>query len=50
MAQPTKTITIRVTPDYQRELKTYLASKGLTIQDYVRGLIDKDMKENKGGK
>ena len=54
MAQETKSIVVRVLPDFHKELKVYLASKGVTAQEYILSLIEKDMKENKnkdkGGK
>lgn len=43
MAQTTKSITIRVSPEFHKELKIYLASKGLTTQEYIFNLIEKDM-------
>lgn len=48
MAELTKTITIRVTPELHKEIKVYVASQGMTAQDYIRGLIQADLKEKKG--
>ena len=44
MAENTKTITIRVTPELHREIKMYVASQGMTAQDYIKGLIMADLK------
>ena len=48
-AEVKKILNVRVTPEYQRALKIYLAEKGLTMQDYIKGLMDKDLKENRKG-
>ena len=47
MAQMTKSITIRVTPDFHKSIKVYLADKGMTIQKYIEELVTKDMEKNK---
>ena len=48
MAENTKTITIRVTPELHREIKMYVASQGMTTQDYLRGLIEADLESKQG--
>lgn len=46
----TKIVSIRVTPEYHQELKSYLASKGVTLQDYIVELINKDRESEKNKK
>ena len=41
-----KGITIRVEPEYHIKLKTYASSKGISIQDYIKSLVDQDLKKN----
>ena len=49
MAQVMKNVTIRVTPDFHRELKAFLAIRGISIQEYVEELIKIDMEKQKKG-
>ena len=42
--EPTKTLTVRVSPEEHRAIRVYIASKGLTAQEYIKGLIEDDMK------
>lgn len=44
VSEPTKTLTIRVSPEEHKEIRVYIASKGLTAQEYIKGLIENDMK------
>lgn len=48
-AEEKKIINVRVTPAYQKALKIYLAEKELTMQEYIKGLIDRDLKEHREG-
>lgn len=47
MAQIMKNLSIRLEPDFHRELKAFLALKGISAQDYVKRLIKKDMEMQK---
>lgn len=47
MAELTKTLTVRVSPEEHRSIRVYIASKGLTAQEYIRRLIKDDMKNAK---
>lgn len=40
-----KNLTIRVTEQESRNLKSYLASQGISLQSYVYGLIKTDMQK-----
>lgn len=40
-----KNLTIRVTEQESRNLKSYLASQGISLQSYVYGLIKADMQK-----
>lgn len=44
VSEPTKTLTVRVSPEEHRAIRVYIASKGLTAQEYIKGLIEDDMK------
>lgn len=46
MAQITKPVTFRVTPEFHKKLKVFLADRGITIQEYMTKLVEQDMKEN----
>ena len=47
MATVTKSIVVRVDPDFHKDLKVFLASKGMTAQEYILSLIEQDMKKSK---
>lgn len=38
-----KNIVIRVEPDLHKKVKVYAAEKGITIQEYLVSLIEKDL-------
>lgn len=38
-----KTITIRVDEDLHKEIKVKIARQGISLKDYVVGLIEKDL-------
>jgi len=38
-----RTIVLKVEPDFFVELKVHLARKGLTLHEYILGLINLDM-------
>ncbi|MGL5087552.1 MAG: toxin-antitoxin system HicB family antitoxin [Clostridium sp.] len=42
-----KTITIRVSEDLHKEIKIEIAQKGISLKDYVLGLIEKDLEKSK---
>ncbi|WP_084424774.1 toxin-antitoxin system HicB family antitoxin [Caloramator sp. ALD01] len=42
-----KTITIRVSEELHRDIKIKIAKEGISLKDYVIGLIEKDLKEDK---
>jgi predicted DNA binding CopG/RHH family protein len=46
VADERKSIAIRVEPAFHQKLKLFAVSKGMTIQEYVKAIIEKDMKEN----
>lgn len=46
MTEPTKTLTIRVSPEEHKAIRVYIAGKGITAQQYIRELIKDDMKKN----
>lgn len=45
MSDERKGITIRVEPEFHQKLKLYAVSQGVTIQEYVKELIAKDLKD-----
>lgn len=45
MSELTKTITIRVTPEQHKAIRVYVSGKGVTAQQYIKGLIEEDMKK-----
>ena len=47
MTEPTKTLTVRVSPEEQKLIKVYIANKGVTAQDYIKRLIEDDMQKSK---
>lgn len=48
MAQTTKSITVRVSPELHRELKVFVANTGISLQEYITKLIEEDMKKKEG--
>lgn len=42
-----KTITIRVNEELHKEIKIEIAQKGISLKDYVLGLIEKDLEKSK---
>lgn len=38
-----KNITIKINKDLHRDIKVHIASKGITLKDYILDLINKDM-------
>ena len=52
MTEPTKTLTVRVSPEEHKLeehklIKVYIANKGVTAQDYIKRLIEDDMQKSK---
>ena len=47
MADNKKNIVLRVNPDFHQQVKLYVTMNNTTLQDYIVGLIKKDMKQNK---
>lgn len=47
MAEQTKTLTVRVSPEEHKEFRIYIAGKGITAQEYIKGLIMADMQKAK---
>lgn len=45
-----KNIILRVDPDFHRQIKLYVTMNNTTLQDYIVGLIKKDLEQkmNKG--
>ena len=42
-----KNIVLRVEPGFHRQVKLYITMNNTTLQDYIVGLIKKDMEQNK---
>lgn len=42
-----KNIVLRVEPEFHQQVKVYVTMKNTTLQDYIVGLIKKDMEQNK---
>ncbi len=42
-----KNIVLRVDPKLHQQVKVYVALNNTTLQDYIVGLIEKDIKKNK---
>ena len=42
-------IQVHVPKGKREQIREYASSLGLELSDYVRGLIEKDMRENDGG-
>ncbi len=47
MTEPTKTLTVRVSPEEHKAIRVYIAGKGVTAQDYIKSLIENDMQKAK---
>lgn len=41
-----KNIVLRVDPDFHQQVKLYVTMNNTTLQDYIVGLIKKDMEQN----
>lgn len=46
MPEEKKGVLVRVTPELHRKLKIYSFNENISIQNYVLGLIEKDIKEH----
>lgn len=42
-----KNIVLRVEPDFHQQVKLYVTMNNTTLQEYIVGLIKKDMEQNK---
>mgnify|MGYP002765186642 FL=1 len=42
-----KTITIRIDEDLHKKIKIHIAQQGLSLKDYIVGLMLKDLNSNK---
>lgn len=42
-----KNIVLRVEPEFHREVKLYVTINNTTLQDYIVGLIKKDLEQKK---
>lgn len=42
-----KNIVLRVNQDFHQQVKLYVTMNNTTLQDYIVGLIKKDMQQNK---
>lgn len=47
VTEPTKTLTVRVSPEEHKAIRVYIAGKGVTAQDYIKSLIENDMQKAK---
>ncbi len=47
VAENKKNIVLRVDPDFHQQVKLYVTMNNTTLQDYIVGLIKKDMEQNK---
>lgn len=47
MTEPTKTLTVRVSPEEHKAIRVYITNKGITAQDYIKRLIEEDMQKAK---
>lgn len=47
MADNKKNIVLRVDQDFHQQVKLYVTMNNTTLQDYIVGLIKKDMEQNK---
>ena len=42
-----KSILLKVSPEFHKDLKIYVTLRDVTLQDYIVDLIKKDMNKNK---
>lgn len=47
MAENKKNIVLRVVPEFHQEVKLYVTMNNTTLQDYIVGLIKKDLEQKK---
>lgn len=47
MAENKKNIVLRVEPEFHQEVKLYVTANNTTLQDYIVGLIKKDLEQKK---
>ena len=47
MENTKKNIVLRVEPNFHQQVKLYVTMKNTTLQEYIVGLIKKDMEQNK---
>jgi len=47
VADNKKNIVLRVDPNFHQQIKLYVTINNTTLQDYIVGLIKKDMQQNK---
>lgn len=47
MTDNKKNIVLRVKPDFHQQVKLYVTINNTTLQDYIVGLIKKDMEQHK---
>ena len=47
VADNKKNIVLRVDQDFHQQVKLYVTMNNTTLQDYIVGLIKKDMEQNK---
>lgn len=45
MSSDKKNIVLKVDPDFHKQIKLFVTMNGTTLQDYIIGLIKKDMEE-----
>lgn len=45
-----KQVAIRLEEEFLKQLKIMLINEGMTLQDYIENLINKDMEDRKNGK
>ena len=45
-----KNIVLRVDPDFHQKVKIHVAMEGITLQDYIVGLIEKDLEQQQENK
>lgn len=46
MGEDKKNIVLRVDRDFHQQVKLYVTMNNMTLQDYIVGLIKKDMEQN----
>lgn len=45
MAENKKNIVLRVDPEFHQKVKIHVTMAGTTLQDYICGLIEKDLEQ-----